>query len=64
MTINMIKCIQNKRKRAAKSEERERKIKMMKRELTMEELELVNGGINMDAAIKYLVSHAHTGDGE
>ena len=37
---------------------------MMKRELTMEELELVNGGINMDAAIKYLVSHAHTGDGE
>ena len=37
---------------------------MMKRELTMEELELVNGGINMDAAIKYLVSQPHTGDGE
>ena len=64
MTINMIKCIQFKRKRAAESGERERRFKMMKRELTMEELELVNGGINMDAAIKYLVSHAHTGDEE
>ena len=26
---------------------------------TEEELELVTGGINMDAAIKHLVSHAH-----
>ena len=32
---------------------------MMKTELKMDELEQVVGGINMDAAIKYLVSHAH-----
>ena len=55
----MIRCAQFKRKRIARSGERERRIKMMKTELKMDELEQVVGGINMDAAIKHLVSHAH-----
>ena len=32
---------------------------MNRTELKTEELEQVVGGINMDAAIKHLVSHAH-----
>ena len=39
---------------------KERKIKMTNRtELNVENMEQVVGGINMDAAIKHLVSHAH-----
>ena len=38
----------------------ELKKESMNTKLNVEELELVAAGINMDAAIKHLVSHAHS----
>ena len=43
-----------KKKRAARSGERERKIKMMKKELKLEELELVNGGDAKEVVVAIL----------
>ena len=44
MTINMIKCIQKKENEPQRAEKERGKYKMMKKELTMEELEQVAGG--------------------
>ena len=45
-------------KREIKAEELKKE--SMNTKLNVEELELVTAGINMDAAIKHLVSHAHS----
>ncbi len=45
-------------KRELKTEELKKE--SMNTKLNVEELELVAAGINMDAAIKHLVSHAHS----
>ena len=58
MICTLLRCSQFKRKQTAQSGERERNNTMMKRELTIEELESVNGGWSIFDPVKTAIKTA------